>query len=110
MNLDQLQQRAWADSRAWFPSVHRTDHDAMVHFALGIAGEVGELVNLIKKINRSSTTVANVYTELCHEVADVLIYLCDLAEVLNIDLESAVNEKRQVLIERWGDPATGAAS
>lgn len=104
LTLKQLQQRALADSKGWFPAVHFTQHDAMVHFALGIAGEVGELVNIIKKINRRSTTLADNRDELELEMADIQIYLCDLAETAGVDLERAVERKRAILIERWGLP------
>lgn len=104
MSLRLLQIRSLRDSRAWFPDVHRTDHDAVVHFALGIAGEVGELVNIVKKVNRGSERYVDVMDELSNEMADVLIYLCDMAETLNIDLEQAVDDKRAILVERWGEP------
>lgn len=102
--LRDLQTRAIQESRFWFPDVHATQHNAVVHFALGIAGEVGELVNLVKKVNRRSKTWEEVHEEVRFEMADVLIYLCDMASELGIDLERAVNDKRRVLIERWGDP------
>lgn len=102
--LRHLQRSTLADSRFWFPNVHHTDHDAVVHFALGLAGEVGELVNLIKKINRGSASFAELETEISHEMADCLIYLCDMAEQLGIDLSTAVRAKRKVLVERWGEP------
>lgn len=105
MNLTDLQYRALRDSKSWFPSVHKTDHDAIVHFGLGIAGEVGELVNLIKKVNRGSVTYAQVRIEMSNEMADVLIYLCDIAETMQIDLAQAVENKRAILIERWGEPS-----
>lgn len=101
--LNSIQQTALRDSKAWFPDVHRTDHDAIVHFALGIAGEVGELVNLVKKVNRGSTTYTTEHTNLRNEMADVLIYLCDMAETLHIDLDEAVRLKRLILVKRWGE-------
>lgn len=103
-HLEDIQRRALADSKAWFPDVHRSDHHAVVHFALGIAGEVGELVNLVKKVNRGSTTFADEMVKIQHEAADVLIYLMDIAETLGIDLAAAVEAKRAILIERWGNP------
>ena len=109
MNLAALQQRAIQDSRAWFPAVHESQRSAVIHFGLGIAGEVGELVNLIKKANREATW--NVLdggdkwrTALAHEAADVAIYLMDICSELGIDLSDAIEAKRSILIERWGDP------
>lgn len=102
--LTEIQQTSLVDSKFWFPDVHRTDHDAIVHFSLGIAGEVGELVNFIKKINRGSLTYEQANVQLSHEMADVLIYLCDIAETLHIDLDQAVQDKRKILVSRWGEP------
>lgn len=104
-DLDAIQRRAIGDSRAWFPDVHATKQSAVVHFALGIAGEVGELVNIVKKVNRGSASWDDVAVPIAHEMADVLIYLCDLATELGVDLATAVEDKREVLIERWGDPS-----
>ena len=55
MYLAGMQERALADSVKWFPRIHSGEPWApIVHFTLGLAGEVGELVNLIKKANRST--------------------------------------------------------
>lgn len=106
ITLKDLQRQSIRDSRAWFPEVHSSTSEAVVHFALGIAGEVGELVNFIKKVNRGSTTFEAVHDQVRFEMADVLIYLCDMAEELGIDLEQAVADKREILIDRWGHPDT----
>jgi len=105
--LAELQARAYHDSQHWFPDVHADDRTAAVHFSLGIAGEVGELVNIVKKANRSGRWngyVHDHHADLRHEAADVAIYLLDLCAALNIDLAYAIDEKRAILIERWGDP------
>jgi len=107
-SLRDLQERAIADSRFWFPGVHETQQSSVVHFSLGIAGEVGELVNLIKKRNRDDWPMCFVggeWTEkVAHEAADVAIYLLDICAELDIDLEAAIEAKRAILIERWGQP------
>lgn len=109
MNLPELQERAIADSRFWFPGVHESQRSAVVHFGLGIAGEVGELVNLIKKANREATCDVidgdeKWRTAVSHEAADVAIYLMDICAELGIDLADAIETKRIVLVNRWGSP------
>jgi len=104
MNLPELQERAIADSRFWFPDVHATTQTAVVHFGLGIAGEVGELVNFIKKWNRGSITLEKLQEEAALEAADVAIYLMDICAELGIDLGQAIEIKRRVLVNRWGSP------
>jgi NTP pyrophosphatase (non-canonical NTP hydrolase) len=100
--LNDLGDRMVADSERWFPKLHETDHSAAVHFALGLAGEVGELVNLVKKVNRGSTSYVDVLADLAYEVADVLVYLLDLARVLGIDVDRALAEKHAICEARWG--------
>ena len=52
--INELAERQHADSVRWFPSVHNPvdltgrEH-AVMHFALGIAGEAGEIANKVKK-------------------------------------------------------------
>lgn len=43
------------------------------------------------------------------ELADCAIYLMDLAAALGVDLADAIETKRAVLIERWGEPAKPTA-
>jgi NTP pyrophosphatase (non-canonical NTP hydrolase) len=106
MYLAGMQQRALADSVVWFPDIHsRGDWEQILHFTLGLAGETGELVNIIKKANRTSSPyqyLSGCVGDLEQEMADVLIYLMNLAESLGLDLEKSVNAKREVLKARWG--------
>lgn len=108
-DLDDIQKRAHADSQFWFPAIHRSTETAVVHFSLGIAGEVGELVNLVKKANRhpaglTDSLILDHYAEVRAEAADVAIYLLDICEELGFSLADAIEEKRGELIRRWGDP------
>lgn len=105
-NLHELQERAIKDSEFWFPDVHATQQSAVVHFSLGIAGEVGELVNFIKKRNRAGWPAQDdLWTnEVAHEAADVAIYLMDICAELDIDLAEAIEAKRRILVNRWGSP------
>lgn len=70
-----------------------------------LAGEVGELGNLIKKILREQAgmrgTRAN-HAELREEIADVAICLDLLAMHLRIDLPSAIVEKFNKTSEKYG--------
>lgn len=81
--LNNLADGCLADSRRWFPDLHATEHGAVVHFALGLGGEVGELL-------------------LCDgqdpdEVADVVIYAIDMARTLGADLDAAYDELPDVV-------------
>lgn len=118
MNIDEMPAKTIADSRFWFPAIHdrqmvdSLDMGALMHFALGIAGEVGELVNVIKKMNRdqlsgldtSETKRFLQHQALSNECADVLIYLMDIMAVLNIVPSEAYQTKHKELVARWGKP------
>jgi NTP pyrophosphatase (non-canonical NTP hydrolase) len=88
------------DSKRWFPDVA----PSLPHHVLSLAGEVGELANLVKKIERGSLSFkdAKVRFDVAMEVTDVYIYLLNTAALLNIDLEQAYAVKRAENIRRFG--------
>lgn len=68
---------------------------------LALAGEVGELLNLVKKQWRRSTTFPQIRGYLREELADCQIYLQLLANALGTPLEEAVAPKIPQLYRRW---------
>ena len=70
---------------------------------LALAGEVGELCNLIKKQWRGdmSTHSRPFLDGLNEELADVRIYLELLAQMYGVDLDLACEAKLPVLHKRW---------
>lgn len=110
--LGDLGDQMLADSRAWFgqSDVHWQE---VTHFALGLGGETGEVLDVIKKAD-----VCGEFTDVCEmhdpgkhsiealaaEMADVLTYLLALAASLDIDLLAAYRTKRAANIDRWGEP------
>lgn len=78
------------NSERWFPALHDTRHSALVHFTLGLAGEVGELVEAI-------------YTSGAKWDADLIASSAELlAEESEIDLLAAIEAKVLVCEARWG--------
>ena len=76
-----------------------------------MAGEVGELGNVIKKLNRArdglpgNSLAPDELREMAKkEIADVYIYLDLLAQAMNVDLSSAVREKFNEVSDRNGFP------
>ena len=62
-----------------------------------LAEEVGELISAIRKNSKngsigSGSTAGNVK----EEIADVLIYVCSIANMFDIDLEEAFREKEEI--------------
>ncbi len=109
--LAMLQAQALGNSRRWFPELHeRGQLELIIHMALGLAGEAGEVANLVKKINRGPRSgpggiapwTFEQYDALTDELADVLTYTLNLAGLLGIDLAATFDRKQGVCEERWG--------
>lgn len=79
MTLDDYQELA---SRTWNPK--NTDQDNLLNFALGLAGEAGEVIELIKKHVYHGQPLDE--TKLKKELGDVQWYLSGLAKVRNLKL------------------------
>jgi len=91
------------DSLRWFPDL---DHSGL-HHLVGLIGEVGEVANIVKKIDRGSMSLKDFETQeaLASELADVLTYVANLADVYDIDLEEAYVRKREFNERRFGPGA-----
>ncbi len=110
--LRSIAAEARANSERWFPTVHDPEQAVVplaVHYALGLAGEAGEVANLIKKGLRRGLELSE--DGLADELADVFIYLLLLADEAGIDLLAAYEHKRDICEGRWGHdaPMTPAA-
>ena len=71
---------------------------------LAVAGEVGELANVIKKIWRGSVDedkMKELFNALDEEAVDVLIYLCEIVLTAVPDFDKVWEEKHIVLHERF---------
>lgn len=99
------------DSMRWFPDVSPRPGDSpretlghIIHHTLAMFGEAGEFANIVKKIERGSLDFEDeeVQFDLRDELADVLIYLLNLAGLLGIDLTYAYNDKRERNEARFG--------
>jgi len=78
----------------WFGCDHAS------YLGCALAGEVGELCNLIKKLERDNKFDEDKFKE---ELADVFIYLVLMARWFGISLEEAIIEKIEVVKERRRD-------
>jgi hypothetical protein len=106
--IESLSARMRVDSEHWFPALHDGDTAGVplfMHYTLGLAGEAGEVANVVKKLNRDGPTDDRM-ADLGAELADVLIYLLLLAGEVGIDLAGAYEAKRAVNVGRWGTPPT----
>lgn len=93
-----------AFSREKFPTFWdiKTEQDLALrleYLTNALAGEVGEVANLVKKVVRSvvygrgDLRLDDVRQELAEEIADVFTYLLTIAGLLGLDLEKTYLQK-----------------
>jgi NTP pyrophosphatase (non-canonical NTP hydrolase) len=89
------------DSQRWFPGTAVS----LVHYCLGLAGETGEFIDIVKKIDRGSADPrsAAIKRQLAMELTDVFIYVLNAAALLGIDLEETYKMKRAENERRFGN-------
>ncbi len=98
--LYNLAQQSISNSNRWFGDSHAGT--SIVHMVLAMCGEVGEVANIVKKIDRGSLSKdsSSVQYDLAMEMADVFIYFLNICALLHIDPQKiyeqkqAINEKR----------------
>jgi len=73
---------------------------ALEYLTLGLVGESGEIANKIKKIIRDKIPSANWKTDLPNEIGDVLWYCAMLADYLDADLGSIMENNLEKLQSR----------
>jgi NTP pyrophosphatase (non-canonical NTP hydrolase) len=66
---------------------------SLLEYAGALAGEVGELANMLKKVRRGDTTLAEVREAVAKEIADCQIYLDILAMQAGVELGGATVQK-----------------
>lgn len=75
------------------------------NLAMALTGEVGELVELFQWLSAEESRCimqdAQAATKVRHEVADVLLYLVQIINVLDIDINQAVREKLQLNAQKY---------
>lgn len=89
LTIEELREQAYKDSLEWFPDCHVTNEYLLIHAALGLAGETGEAVDVIKKWHRHPGGISDLNrAALGAELADVFIYLLHICSATGIDLEA----------------------
>lgn len=71
------------------------DHQTVLEKCLMLGEEVGELFKAIRKSENIKIDPNSKTGELGHELADVFIFLCSIANRYNIDLQAAFEEKEE---------------
>lgn len=92
---------------SWARPITPEDYSGLVHGALGLAGEAGEVANLVKKFDRGDFSFEELLEQLRGELADVLIYLFKLSYQSGIDLEQAFLDKLALNRVRFPEGSEG---
>ena len=70
-------------------------HQTTIEKCLLLGEEVGELFKAVRKSEGMSVEVNTRISEVEEELADVFIYLCEIANRNNVDLENAFRAKEE---------------
>lgn len=89
--------QAWTEKTAIYPK-----DEGIVYTALGLAGETGEVANVVKKIIRDDNGLflQEKHDKLVAELGDVLWYAARLATELNVTLEQVLQMNHDKLEDR----------
>lgn len=101
MTIEEITTQCREDSQRWFPDTE----DGLAFMVLALAGEVGELANLVKKVERGTHTMTQLKEEMGKEAIDVLIYLCNIFYLLDIKPSEVYRAKREFNERRFGGAA-----
>lgn len=102
MELREYQQQAHKTEK----KVFATGSDIMVPI-LGLAGEVGELLNEYKKRLRDGEAHARFPDRVAEELGDILWYVAETATKFDLDLNDVAERNLEKTRARWGVPDDG---
>ena len=95
MDFNQYQEKAWETA------IYPNKGNNLFYPALGLGGEIGEVLEKIKKIMRDSNKITPEKKEaLKGELGDVLWYLAAISTELDLNLEEVVEKNMKKLALR----------
>ena len=106
MSVNEISEECGADSHAWFPDTA----DNVFFMAACAAGEVGEAINYLKKIERGTHYPEEVMGEVLSECMDAFIYLMCIFDIEGQDVTALYRKVREANARRFGAPAAAAGS
>ena len=72
------------------------DHQTVIEKCLLLGEEIGELFKAVRKTENIKIDHNSQKHEVSNELADILIYVCAIANRYDIDLEKAFREKEEI--------------
>lgn len=100
MALSDLASHMRENSERWFPRWHDGTLPLPIAYALGLGGEVGEVLNVVKKMHRDGAGQAHA-DDLALELADCFTYLMLLVDEAGVDLMAAYTAKEHICEQRF---------
>lgn len=70
-----------------------------IYWGCALAGEVGELCNTLKKEFRGWGKIPK--GQIAEELADIVIYCLIIANIIDVDLETEIQQKQESNRRRW---------
>jgi NTP pyrophosphatase (non-canonical NTP hydrolase) len=99
-SLKAVQDEIEQDSILFFEN---TSED-IAHHVLALCGEVGELANIIKKIQRGDLKLDDendTWYDMANEITDIFIYTLSIAGIAGMDMETFYGAKREFNYRRF---------
>lgn len=88
--------------KKWTEIINQNNVDVLEFLSIGLAGEVGETCNIVKKIVRGDCTIVDVKDHLTEELIDVFIYILKLLSQLEINVEEEYKKKLKANAKKFG--------
>jgi NTP pyrophosphatase (non-canonical NTP hydrolase) len=107
LNFDEMLKQMQEDSDRWFgPNIHNN----LTIMTLGLGGETGEVLDIVKKLARGSLSMGEATALLEEELVDVFHYWLMLIGMLHVDVQAIYDRKREYNERRWGDGNKGVGT
>lgn len=90
-----------AGRRPWYSAASDDNPEVLEHTALCLAGEVGELANIIKKVSRGDLGYSEARALIAEEIADVFAYTLKIANQVGLSVEEVYMEKMAINAEKF---------
>ena len=91
----------WVEATRDFPHEHKSSEEAMIHFAIGLAGETGEVAEYVKKHTFCLSSRVKQMEPLENELGDVVWYLTALCCEAGVTLEQVMSINHNKICNKY---------
>lgn len=104
-SLSEMIEQCQRDSLEWFGEEIAAN---LTMYVFGLAGETGEVLDEFKKVFRGSQSMEDAEVKIATELVDVLIYICNIAGLMRLDIGAIYDAKRKFNAGRFGTAESDA--